>query len=114
MNVHVPLYPPKKFLREISSGDISYLEMVEMNDKIQKNPDRISKEDLLKIINLYDAEVRYVDYHLCEFIEKLESMGINFNNTYFIITSDHGTDFGEHGSFAHFSVKLYDERLRYL
>lgn len=110
MSLHVPYYPPKRFLSEVSSTKVSYSEMMELNER-KKKPSTVSKEDLSKIIDLYDAQVRHVDHHIGEFIKQLEAMHINFDNTFFIITSDHGDEFGEHGGFAH-SAKLYDELIR--
>lgn len=111
MSIHVPYYPPKEFLREVSSRHISYSEMKELNKKILEKPHTIGQEDLSKVMDLYDAEVRNVDYYLGDFIKQLAETGINFGNTFFIITSDHGDELGEHGNLAH-SAKLYDELIR--
>ena len=111
MSVHVPYYPPVKFLNKIPTANISYSKMRALNNKFRETPHEVSKADRLEIIDLYDAEVMNVDNHIGEFMEQLEGMNINFDNTYFIITSDHGDEFGEHGGFGH-SEKLYDELIR--
>lgn len=111
VSVHVPYYPPKKFLSKVSAINVSYSRMRELNNKIQETPHMVSKADLLEVIDLYDAEVMNVDDHIGEFMEQLDDIGIDFNNTFFIITSDHGDEFGEHRGFIH-SEKLYDELIR--
>ena len=109
MNVHSPYYPPKRFLKGISNN-ISNSEMIELEQKRTK-PDEVTKRDLKKLIDLYDAEIKYVDYYIGKFIEELKNIGIDFNNTFFIITSDHGEEFKEHGGLGH-PAKLYDELIR--
>ena len=111
VSIHVPYYPPKKFLSKVSSANITYSEMRGLDRKIRDKPGTIGEADLSKIIDLYDAEVMNVDNHIGEFMQQLEDMSIDFDNTYFIITSDHGDEFGEHNGFIH-SEKLYDELIR--
>jgi arylsulfatase A-like enzyme len=63
------------------------------------------------LINLYDDEVVYIDIFLKEFIDGLKSIrSFDFDNTMFIITSDHGEHIGEKGHFGH-ALSLYDELL---
>ena len=61
-------------------------------------------------MSLYDAEIHYLDKFLGELFEKLKEEGL-YDNTVIVITSDHGEEFNEHGSFGH--VKhLYQESIR--
>lgn len=110
LEIHVPYVPPKKVLNDISSEGISYSEMAELYRKLER-PSTITDKDLQKIIDLYDAEVKYLDHCIGDFIEQLKDIGVNFNNTFFIMTSDHGDEFKEHGGLVH-SAKLYDELIR--
>lgn len=64
-----------------------------------KNPDLVqretySKENIEKIINLYDGALAAVDQSIGEILSYLKSSG-QFDNTIIIITSDHGEDFFE-------------------
>jgi arylsulfatase A-like enzyme len=111
VSVHVPYYPPKKFLSKISLANITYSEIKELDKMVKNNLSAIGEADVSKIKDLYDAEVMNVDNHIGEFMQQLEEMGVDFNNTYFIITSDHGDEFREHGGFIH-SEKLYEELIR--
>ncbi|UOF88748.1 sulfatase-like hydrolase/transferase [Fodinisporobacter ferrooxydans] len=55
-------------------------------------------EDYQKVVNEYDGEIRYVDYHIGKLIEKLESLHI-LDDTLIIVSADHGEELGEHGVF---------------
>jgi len=60
-----------------------------------------------KVINLYDAEIMRVDASVGKIIDYLKQTG-KYENTILVITSDHGEEFKEHGSFGHFH-QLYAE-----
>lgn len=63
-----------------------------------------SYEEYQQTVDLYDGEIRYVDYHVGKIVEKLESMGI-LDDTIIIISADHGEELGEHGVYIeHWSV----------
>lgn len=51
-------------------------------------------------INLYDANFRYADWAIAEVERMLRKAGV-FEKTLFIVTSDHGEAFGEHGWVTH-------------
>lgn len=57
---------------------------------------------------LYDAGIRYVDEVLRDFMEHLRAADLG-NDTTVVITSDHGEEFFEHGSFVH--RQIYNETL---
>jgi arylsulfatase A-like enzyme len=52
---------------------------------------------------LYDAEIRYADHHLGEVVAALKRRGL-YDQTWIIVTADHGELFGEHGVNGHGSV----------
>ena len=66
-------------------------------------PVRLEKGELERLIDLYDATVRYVDDEIGRFLIELELAGLE-RNTVVIFTADRGTEFMEHGS-------LYDSEL---
>ena len=110
LNVHVPYAPPKRFQKEVSGDVINCAEMLKL-DRKRKDPGEVTEKDLRKLIDLYDAEIKYVDHYVGEYLKELAGIGVDFSNTFFIITSDHGDEFKEHGGFIH-SAKLYDEIIR--
>jgi arylsulfatase A-like enzyme len=59
----------------------------------------------------YEAKVQLVDGLIGELVELTEKLGIR-EETVFIVTSDHGEAFGEHGHFQHKNAGLYDETIR--
>ncbi len=58
---------------------------------------------------LYDAEIAYADHHFGEVIDKLKALGL-YDDTWIIVTADHGELFGEHGLRLH-GKTLYEEEL---
>jgi len=60
-------------------------------------------------VNLYDANLRYADWAVSELETLLREAGV-FENTLFIVTSDHGEAFGEHGYEGH-NNSVYDETI---
>ncbi|MCH8004066.1 MAG: sulfatase [Nanoarchaeota archaeon] len=82
------------------SSDGSYLYMFDRSDEVPQ-------EEIDYMIELYDTEIFFLDYNFGKFIDKLDQLGIK-DNTIIIITSDHGEEFYEHGSFVH-GRTLYEE-----
>jgi arylsulfatase A-like enzyme len=64
----------------------------------------VTDQDLRHIKALYDGGIRYTDERIGRFLAYLEESGLQ-DKTLIIITSDHGEEFKEHGSFLHW--KLY-------
>jgi arylsulfatase A-like enzyme len=60
--------------------------------------------------DLFDGEIRFVDYYIGRIRRYLALKGLQ-EKTIFIITSDHGEEFGEHGHSYH-AKHLYEEVLR--
>ena len=68
-------------------------------------------ELLQDALDLYDAEIRYVDHHLGLLLERLREKGVLTDDDYLILTSDHGEEFHEHGQWLH-GRSLFEEVLR--
>lgn len=67
--------------------------------------------DVLKsMIKFYDNEIFYLDYHIGRLLNKLDELGIE-NNTIIMLTSVHGQEFFDHGSYGHEYI-LYNEVIR--
>jgi arylsulfatase A-like enzyme len=62
------------------------------------------------LIDLYDGEIAYTDYHLGRLFDWMEQSG-RLDNTIIVIMSDHGESFGERMVYKHNS-QLYDEQMR--
>jgi len=70
----------------------------------------ISKEEWEVVKSWYDGEIAYLDYRIGNLVDFLREKDI-LNDTFFIITSDHGENFGEHGLAVH-PLCIYDSLLR--
>jgi len=113
-NAHVPYNPPKpfrnKFTKDNSGVKDKKIKRIASGEAIQdflRGKISISKREWDIVISLYDGELAYLDYRLSELFKFLEDKGI-IDDTFLIITSDHGEYFGEHGLAGHV-LNLYDE-----
>ena len=78
---------------------------------LHPEPPPVPEAVLRGALSLYDAEIRFVDDQLRRLFVHLDSEGL-LENTIIIVTSDHGEEFGEHGSLEGHQWTLYDEVLR--
>jgi arylsulfatase A-like enzyme len=104
MDVHEPYYHPslKKFslLERYHLSKLSY--------KAIRNPGSLSPEEVNKYIDLYDAQIRYVDEMVGSLLHTLKPNDMS-DNTFVVITADHGQQLMEHGYCSHGGFHLYDE-----
>ena len=103
MDTHANYAPPKNY----KPSYISLKEVRKLNENIHNTK---GENNVKKLIDLYDGEIRYVDYNIGLFLNELKKMRIS-DDTFIIITADHGEEFGEHGGYMH-TPKLYDELIR--
>lgn len=104
---HVPYDPPDDILR-IYDPRTDYDGIVQnrrthlLLEDAKKRPPRVTftESDIIRLEALYDGEVDYHDRHLARFLTKLEELGV-LDDTIFVVTSDHGEEFNDHGSWGH-------------
>ncbi|MBU2573635.1 MAG: sulfatase [Elusimicrobia bacterium] len=73
---------------------------------------KLSKADLDYIVSRYDAGIAYADRFVGGLLAKLEELELS-GNTVIILTSEHGEELADHGSFDRFGRKnLYEESIR--
>ena len=112
---HVPYDPPDEFLKiydpEPYNGQVRNRRTHLMLDGVKKNPKKYSftKRDEERIEALHDGEISYHDEHFGRFLAKLRELGLE-DDTVIVITSDHGEEFQEHGSWGH-GHSVYQELL---
>ena len=70
----------------------------------------LSKTMRENIINMYDADIEFLDHWFGYFIDELKKMGI-YKKSIIIFLSDHGEEFYDHGGWDHGS-SLYNEQIR--
>lgn len=69
-----------------------------------------TEEDLHRLKSLYEDMIYYNDHHIGALIEKLKDLNL-FEDTFFILMSDHGESFSEHGVNSH-GAAPYDELIK--
>jgi arylsulfatase A-like enzyme len=112
---HVPYDPPAKFLEmydpEPYNGQVKNRRTHLMLDEAKKNPKKytFTKRDKERIEALHDGEISYHDEYFAKFLVKLRELGLD-ENTIVVVTSDHGEEFQEHGSWGH-GHSVYQELL---
>ena len=66
----------------------------------------LTADDLRRLTDIYDSEVRFTDHHIGLLLAELRRRGA-YDNTLVIITADHGESLLEHGLLGH-SVSLHN------
>jgi len=101
---HAPYYPPTEYLKIFKKE--KYYSSIKTKDEIINNINNeqwksfvkkwIKKKDINDILASYDAEINYVDTQIGKLTQGLRDLDI-YDNTIFLITSDHGESLTEHG-----------------
>lgn len=110
---HHPYTPKRRQLELFESnynGNLNWQITVEMIEKINKGEIKLTEEDKQHIINTYDAEIRSMDESFGLLIDYLKRKKL-YDNALIIFTSDHGEEFGEHGTWAMHSHTLFNDQL---
>ena len=93
-------------------GPLEEAGTVNIHDIVRANalPQNVETLEAKRFRAAYHNEIRLTDTALKEFVENLRQAGL-LENTILIITSDHGEEFGEHGTVGAHSVTLHRENL---
>jgi len=102
MDTHAPYIPPPPHAGLFATTS---------DNHVGKHEPSISDDaaTLAYLSDRYDETLHALDARLGELLEELESRNV-MNNTWLIITSDHGESFGEHGVVNH-GTSLYNEQV---
>ena len=110
---HVPYDPPDEDLRRYDadaySGPVRNRSTGNLLEDIKRGRVEMSARDRRRLEALYDGEVTYHDRHFGRFVSRLSELGL-LDETFFVITADHGEEFFEHDSVGH-GHSLYQELL---
>lgn len=108
-HVHDP-YTPAAWSRVVIGEDGEIPEVhIDNIVEVNKRKEGATTKEIERFRTAYDAEIRELDAALRKFFQELATLGI-LDNTVVILTSDHGEEFGEHGTTG-FHVALYDETI---
>ena len=106
--IHTPFTAPKEYFLKfadpnyegpvdnIPSSTIAFL------DAANRKEIEVTPDDIQRILDVYDAQIRNADDFLRRLVQDLKDMGL-LENTLVVVTSDHGEQFYEFGYFAHSS-----------
>jgi arylsulfatase A-like enzyme len=103
MDAHHPYFVHKeyvKFYPKLSSVDQKHILALLRHTK--DNISRLKDNEMILLQEMYKSEISYIDASIGDLKE-------HFPNAVFIITSDHGEEFGEHGHFH--SPNFYKEMI---
>lgn len=102
--IHDP-YDHDYFARDLPSGRVEPGVMI----RDWQGPEELTSEEREYVEALYDSGIRYTDEQLGRLFAALDERGI-LERAIVIVTSDHGEQFWEHGSWGHGST-VYDHQL---
>jgi choline-sulfatase len=112
---HVPYDPPGEFLDMYDARDYAGQVKPRMTpvllERAKKNPPEVTFDasDKRRLEALHDGEISYHDHEMGKFIERMQKLGL-WDDTLFVVTSDHGEEFNDHGSWGH-GHSTYQEML---
>jgi arylsulfatase A-like enzyme len=110
MEVHAPYVPRPGYIEMFSDELPAKTYTSELIKRVALRKEELSDEELKRMVDVYDNNIRYIDGKAGELIDLLGSLGLD-DRTVIIITSDHGEAFMEHRLLGH-SIKLYEEFIR--
>ena len=100
MDVHGPYEPPTEFRRRYVGDRVTDAEAARLYKRAITEPDSLSEREQQRLIDLYDAEIRYLDANVGRLLDELSRLGIR-DETLILLTADHGEAFGERGYYEH-------------
>jgi arylsulfatase A-like enzyme len=114
---HVVYDPPDELLRlydenpEAYTGQVSNRMTAQLLEDAKRNPPRVvfTEADQQRLKDLHDGEITFHDRYFGPFIDKLKELGL-YEDMIFVVTSDHGEEFNDHGSWGH-GHSIYQELL---
>jgi arylsulfatase A-like enzyme len=101
IDTHDPYDPPLGFDKFIAKDHKSRL------NALRESVRTATKQDVQLLIDLYDSEIHYNDYHIGQLIDELKRLDL-YDDSLIVITGDHGEAFYEHGVLSHGHVP-YEE-----
>jgi arylsulfatase len=107
MDTHGPYEPPSEYATLWADHGLSGRDAQSLYQRAIDDPDSITDDERQLLIDLYDAEIRYNDEYIGEFLDALRERGL-LAESLVIVTADHGDAFGEHGYYEH-PRYLHDE-----
>lgn len=103
-DAHEPYEPPRRYRQRFARPyDGPLPETLDLDTLVAFNddPERVlTAADRRHVIDLYDAEIAYLDEHLGRLLEEVETRGLT-GSTAIVLVGDHGQALGEQGFWGH-------------
>lgn len=100
MDVHGPYEPPKRYQEPFRRETVDRRTARKLYKRAMDAPESLTERDHQTLVDLYDAEISYVDDFIGRFFSALSERGL-LDESLVIVTADHGDAFGEHGYYEH-------------
>ena len=100
MDPHGPYQPPERHQRRFLEEPVGSRRAKRLWRRSVDDPDSLTEGGLRTLEALYDAEIRYTDEVIGEFLEELSRRGLR-SESLVIVGADHGDAFGEDGVVGH-------------
>lgn len=117
MDLHHPFTPPRTFEVSFRSPDASPIEAPEFWQRswslfkmLPSEETVLSPADLQRLVDLYDATLRYVDAEVTRLLKHLTELGLA-RNTLIVLTGSRGIEFMDHGNVLDRAEALHDESI---
>lgn len=109
MDVHGPYQPPEPHRSQYHADKVHDRALLRLYKRSVSDPESIEERERDLQIDMYDGEINYIDRQLSNLFDTLREFQL-LEDSYVIITADHGDAFGEHGYYGH-PRELDDELL---
>jgi arylsulfatase A-like enzyme len=103
-------YDPPDWARRLFESTYAGSVTGNWQDFSRRSRATVGDADLAHLLALYDGEIRYADTETGRVLDHLAARGLD-RSTLVVITSDHGEEFLDHGSWEH-QKTLYEEVVR--
>ncbi len=111
VDAHAPYLLPRGVAYRFGSQSKTDAERRFLGEDWNKfNKQRLTPAGRTMVVDAYDSCLAYLDDRLGELIENLDHRGV-LDQTFVIVTADHGEGLGEHGLFDH-GESLYGTEIR--
>jgi arylsulfatase A-like enzyme len=112
---HVPYDPPGEYLGMYDpseyAGQVKPRMTGDLLEKAKRKPAQVvfDASDKRRLKALHDGEITKHDHFFGAFLKRLDELGLR-DDTLIVVTSDHGEEFDDHGSWGH-GHSVYQELL---
>lgn len=107
MDPHGPYQPPERFQSQFRESTVGQRRAKRLWRRTVDSPESITPEERETLVDLYDAEIRFTDAMIGQFVDELRNRNL-FEDTLLVVAADHGDAFGTHDIYGH-PRHLYEE-----